>query len=268
MSRLEKILKKVTRTTLLLNALSLPVYADPVSESSSKEQKEEINPLDPVLLYKPLIEHVTQNNPEESALLAAIIYAESRGNPKAVSATNCVGLTQLSKGASKGIRVPDYHLFAEDCDLLENTCYILYQDKNGKIIKDNRDIPYPAIYGAYALLNQLTKTINKSFPRTSSHDKRKIKLLAYNAGLDTVFNAKSKTGKRSPSWKDLQLVLTQELIQESLGHFSYFSENTERATHKVKEIANFIKKVESYIPQFKPYFQKENSAPDRSAEFL
>src|SRR3989338_11284663 len=138
MNTLEKIIKKTAATTLLAGSL---LFAKQLYATPSLEQPVQ-TPFHKVMIYKPMIQHVTNNNPEEAALLASVIYSESGGNSRAKSPSNCKGLTQLSISTSNGVEVQDYTLFTPECKLYKEKCYTLYKDSKGIILIDQRYYPY------------------------------------------------------------------------------------------------------------------------------
>ena len=65
--------------------------------------------LERTVRYRPLIEHYSHLNGVDPELVAAIIYAESGGDPKAVSTQGAAGLMQLMPATAAELGVTDRH---------------------------------------------------------------------------------------------------------------------------------------------------------------
>lgn len=65
--------------------------------------------LERTVRYRPLIEHYSNLNGVDPELVAAIIYAESGGDPAAISSQGAAGLMQLMPQTAAGLGVSDRH---------------------------------------------------------------------------------------------------------------------------------------------------------------
>ena len=65
--------------------------------------------LERTVRYRPLIEHYSSLNGVDPELVAAIIYAESGGDPTAISSQGAAGLMQLMPQTAAGLGVSDRH---------------------------------------------------------------------------------------------------------------------------------------------------------------
>ena len=65
--------------------------------------------LERTVRYRPLIEHYSSLNAVDPELVAAIIYAESGGDPTAISSQGAAGLMQLMPQTAAGLGVSDRH---------------------------------------------------------------------------------------------------------------------------------------------------------------
>ena len=65
--------------------------------------------LERTVRYRPLIEHYSHLNGVDPELVSAIIYAESGGDPKAVSTQGAAGLMQLMPATAAELGVSDRH---------------------------------------------------------------------------------------------------------------------------------------------------------------
>lgn len=168
--------------------------------------------------YGRIIEGAVQGTPVSTALVVAVIAAESGGNPDALSETGCAGLMQFCTSTAK-----EYGL--------EN---------------DERFVPEKIIPAGVALLQDNIKLFS------SYTDKHAFALAAYNGGPDVIEKAIEATGKSNPTWQEVSAALNQQIIAEAYSDalssriYEKRFGTTEKRNNKVREIQQYVNRVMQY----------------------
>ena len=95
------------RQTLIARSTSQPLRNANGRGSAPKNQQLELARLERTQRYRPLIDYYSKLNRIEPELVSAVIYAESGGDPKAVSRQGAAGLMQLMPNTAHSLGVED-----------------------------------------------------------------------------------------------------------------------------------------------------------------
>ncbi len=261
---------RVTALSLIVGG-TLTIFLKPVKEEREEELPVTVslpttlNSLERTLVYADRIMKVASKHPdkeERASFLAAIIVAESQGNPAAKSyrtkkngtrQVNAVGLGQIIASSGEGIEVKGYEEFPEGCALYQGKCYVNLGTVDDKKV-DNRERAYPAIFGEDIIFSQLGRSIEACAADASKEVQGKLKVLAYNSGSGIVCEAVARARKKGTlSWGTISEEFTKPLVRKYLGR----SLGTEKEIdNQTQDTQRYVKSVERNVDYFRSYFRQ------------
>ncbi len=223
--------------------VSVSISTSGISYTPSASTKEKLKQID--ANYGKLIESSISGTSVPKALVVAVIKTESDGNPYAVSSTKACGLMQFTYTTGEG-----YGLDATICEKkcgCSTSCTKEQAERDcGCDLNDERFDPEKTIPAGVKLLQANMKSFD------NYKDKVAFSLAAYNGGAGLIKKAIAATGKNDPSWEEVSLQITEDLIAQVYSDAfssSVYKESfgtTEKRNRKVKEVRRYANRVLSY----------------------
>ncbi|MBU0471756.1 MAG: transglycosylase SLT domain-containing protein [Nanoarchaeota archaeon] len=198
--------------------------------------------------YDSIIQQAAHTNQVEDSLIKAIITQESKGEPKAISQFGAAGIMQFINSTGNLYLGPDVKVFPFTCK--NNYC----EADNTKVyIEDPRFDPEKAIPAGAHLLSNLRNL--KAFRDLTQAPI--FTIAAYNAGEAPIMLAILKTGKKDPTWEEVEAYITKETLKKIPYYNTPFwtepwiDKNSQvqppRIESKPEEIKTYVERVKGYF---------------------
>ena len=197
-------------------------------------------------------------------LMIGMIYAESGGQPLAVSPTACIGLGQFCGGTAKGY--PDlFPRLRPCCVKVDTESYICEQERRScgnslwcatggyTCSADPGDPNYDSRFNPENSIKALARLHASNFKRFSDYAARnEFAIASYNAGSAPVrlaVEAAKQEGVDNPTWSQVYAKMTPELFQRSSSTYSseYFTKNNnENLRKKIAGLGPYVEHIMNY----------------------
>jgi len=198
-------------------------------------------------------------------LMIGMIYAESGGQPLAVSPTACIGLGQFCGGTAKGY--PDlFPKLRPCCTKVDTENHICEQERRScgnslwcatggyTCSADPGDPNYDSRFNPENSIKAMARLHTSNFKRFSDYAARnEFAIASYNAGSApvrlAVEAAKQATGSDNPTWSQVYAQMTPELFQRSSSTYNseYFTKNSnENLRKKIAGLSPYVEHIMNY----------------------
>jgi len=197
--------------------------------------------------------------------MIGMIYAESGGQPLAVSPTACIGLGQFCGGTAKGY--PDlFPKLRPCCTKVDTENHICEQERRScgnslwcatggyTCSADPGDPNYDSRFNPENSIKAMARLHTSNFKRFSDYAARnEFAIASYNAGSApvrlAVEAAKQATGSDNPTWSQVYAQMTPELFQRSSSTYNseYFTKNSnENLRKKIAGLSPYVEHIMNY----------------------